>query len=61
MRPVKAYPRQTLPSLSIAFFALLIFVCFSQPVQAEEAYPEYGTVIGIGMYKPLSLFPGQDR
>jgi endoplasmic reticulum chaperone BiP len=46
-RPTRA---QILPSLSIAFFAfLLTFVCFIQPVQAEEAHPEYGTVIGIGM------------
>jgi len=35
-----------LPFLSIALFA---FVCFTQPVQAEEVHPEYGTVIAIGM------------
>jgi heat shock protein 5 len=38
----------SLPSLSIALFALFAFICFIQPVQAEEAHPEYGTVIGIG-------------
>ena len=46
------------PSLCIAFFALLAFVCFTQPVQAEEAHPEYGTVIGIGMYQAFVAFSG---
>lgn len=40
---------QILPSLSIAFFAFLLAFVFTQPVQAEEVHPEYGTVIGIGM------------
>jgi heat shock protein 5 len=48
-RPTCAQSRHIFPSLSIAFFALLAFVCFTQPVQAEEAHPEYGSVIGIGM------------
>lgn len=40
----------SLPSLSIALFAILFAcVCFTPPVRAEEAHPEYGTVIGIGM------------
>ena len=48
-RPTRAQSRNIISSLSIAFFALLAIVCFTQPVQAEEAHPEYGTVIGIGM------------
>jgi hypothetical protein len=47
--PTHAQSRYILSSLSIAFFALLAIVCFTQPVQAEEAHPQYGTVIGIGM------------
>ena len=48
-RPTRAQSRHILPSLSIALFALLALVSFTQPVQAEDAHPEYGTVIGIGM------------
>jgi len=48
-RPTRTQSRHFLSSLSIAFFALLAIVCFTQGVQAEEAHPEYGTVIGIGM------------
>jgi heat shock protein 5 len=47
--PTRAQSWHILSSFSIAFFALLAIVCFTQPVQAEEAHPEYGTVIGIGM------------
>jgi hypothetical protein len=46
----------SLPSLSIALFVLFAFLCFTQPVQAEEVHPEYGTVIGIGSSMFLSLF-----
>ena len=47
--PTCAQSRYILSSLSIVFFALLAIVCLTQPVQAEEAHPEYETVIGIGM------------
>ena len=49
MIPTRAQSGRILPSLFIALFALLSFACFTHPVQAEEAHPEYGTVIGIGM------------
>ena len=49
-RPTRAHSRRLLSSFSIVFFALLALLCLSPPaVQAEEAHPEYGTVIGIGM------------
>ena len=48
-RPTRPQSRHILSFTSIAFFALLAIVCFTQAVQAEEAHPEYGTVIGIGM------------
>ena len=48
-RPTRPQSRHILSSISIAFFALLAIVCFTQAVQVEEAHPEYGTVIGIGM------------
>lgn len=42
--------RHILSSLSIALFAFLAIVFFTQPVLAEEAHTKYGTVIGIGMW-----------
>ena len=47
-RQTRAQSRYTL-SFSITFFALHAIVYFTQPVQAEEAHPEYETVIAIGM------------
>jgi heat shock protein 5 len=49
MIPTRAQSGRILSSLSIVLFVLFAFLCFTQPVQAEEAHPEYGTVIGIGM------------
>jgi heat shock protein 5 len=41
-----------LSSLSLFFFAFIALICLfpATPVKAEEAHPEYGTVIGIGKY-----------
>ncbi|KAH6911894.1 hsp70-like protein [Coprinopsis sp. MPI-PUGE-AT-0042] len=42
--------RHILPSLSIFFCAFIALIAFTTPaVQAEEAHPEYGTVIGIDL------------
>ncbi|KXN92711.1 hypothetical protein AN958_06989 [Leucoagaricus sp. SymC.cos] len=49
-RPTRAHSRRLLSSLSILFFAFLAIVCLCPPaVAAEEAHPEYGTVIGIDL------------
>lgn len=64
--------RHSTPSQGISFllflslFSLpLAIVYFTQPVQAEEVHPEYGTIVGIGMSqafvalsrpRPLTIF-----
>jgi len=47
-RPTRSQAKRLFSSLSVALFALVALVAFSPVVQAEEAHPEYGTVIGIG-------------
>lgn len=50
--PTRTQSRRILSSLSLGFFALVALACFTTPaVGAEEAHPEYGTVIGIGKFQ----------
>lgn len=53
--PTRAQSWHLLSTLSFAVFALLALVSFS-PVNAEEAHPEYGTVIGIGVYLSIPFY-----
>lgn len=55
--PTRAQSWHLLSTLSFAVFALLALVSFSPAVvNAEEAHPEYGTVIGIGMYLSILFY-----
>ena len=55
-RPTRAQSWHLFSTLSVAFFALIALVSFSPvAVNAEEAHPEYGTVIGIGRYSSVLL------
>jgi len=58
-RPTRSQSWHLSSTLSVAFFALLALISFSPvAVNAEEAHPEYGTVIGIGTYPSvLSSLP----
>ncbi|RXW18644.1 hypothetical protein EST38_g7207 [Candolleomyces aberdarensis] len=48
--PTQRQSRHILSSISLFIFALLALLSFTTPaVQAEEAHPEYGTVIGIDL------------
>ncbi|KAJ2923135.1 hypothetical protein H1R20_g13959, partial [Candolleomyces eurysporus] len=48
--PTQRQSRHILSSISLFVFALLALLSFTTPaVQAEEAHPEYGTVIGIDL------------
>jgi heat shock protein 5 len=50
-RPPRNQATALFPSLSFFFFALVCLLALCPPVvKAEEAHPEYGTVIGIGGY-----------
>jgi hypothetical protein len=50
-RPTRNQAITLFSSLSVFFFALLCLLAFCLPVvTAEDAHPEYGTVIGIGEY-----------
>ncbi|KAJ3514817.1 hypothetical protein NLJ89_g2143 [Agrocybe chaxingu] len=47
--PTRAQSTRLFSSLSVLFFAFLALVSFAPSAQAEEAHPEYGTVIGIDL------------
>ncbi|EAU87549.2 hsp70-like protein [Coprinopsis cinerea okayama7 len=51
MAPVRSRStsRNVLSSLSVFFFAFLALLFVTTPAHAEEAHPEYGTVIGIDL------------
>ena len=58
--PTRAQSWHLLSTLSFAVFALLALVSFSPAVvNAEEAHPEYGTVIGIGVYLSIAFYHHQ--
>ena len=55
MSPPSHSPHRSIFSvLSVFFLALLAILCCPPAVSAEDAHPEYGTVIGIGVWYQLS-------
>lgn len=53
--PSRSPHRSIFSVLSVFFLALLAILCCCPPaVSAEDAHPEYGTVIGIGVWYSLS-------
>jgi heat shock protein 5 len=58
--PTRTQSQRLLSSLSVAFLLLIALLCFTAPPVKANTFdppnPDYGTVIGIGVFISLSYY-----